>query len=167
MRLNNVVSTASGIAFLLTASAGAQQAAPTAPQAPLPYGMPISLALAKKVADAAEAEAKRTGFPSGIVIVGPNGEAIFEEKMDNSNNSVIMAAEQKARGAVLYRRPSKFFQDRMAQAPFVTQLAGVSVIGGGIPLVIDGHIVGAIGLSGAPSSDSDAQAAQAGADVLK
>jgi uncharacterized protein GlcG (DUF336 family) len=49
--------------------------------------MPISLALAKKVADAAEAEAKKTGFPSWIVIVGPNGETIFEERKDNSDNS--------------------------------------------------------------------------------
>lgn len=165
MRFNIALSMVAVVAFGLAAPAEAQQAA--APQGPMPYGMPVSLALAKKAAAAAEAEARKTGFPSGIVIVGPNGEVIFEEKMDNSNNSVLMAAEQKARGAALYRRPSKFFQDRLAQAPYVAQLAGVSLIGGGIPLVVGGHIVGAIGSSGAPSSDIDAQAAQAGADALK
>jgi len=129
--------------------------------------MPISLELAKKAADAAEAEAKKTGFPSGIVIVGPNGETIYSAKMDGSNNAVIMAAEQKAKGAVLYRRPSKFFEERLQQAPYIIQLAGVSVVGGGIPLVSGGHIVGAIGVSGAPTSVADSQAAQAGVDAVK
>ncbi|HXQ51721.1 MAG TPA: heme-binding protein [Stellaceae bacterium] len=129
--------------------------------------MPISLDPAKKAAAAAEAETMKTGFPSAIVIVGPNGEVIFEEKMDNSNNSAMTVAEQKARGAVFYRRPTKFFQDRLAQAPYIIQLAGISVIGGGIPLVVSGHIVGAIGVSGAPTADGDMQAAQAGADTLK
>ena len=175
MRNTLLLSAAIGIVLLVGAPAWAQQtspsaaptAAPAVPQPPMPYGMPISLALAKKAAAAAEAEAMNTGFPSGIVIVGPNGETIYSEKMDNSNNSVVMSAEQKARGAALYRRPSQFFQERMAQAPFVVYLAGISVIGGGIPLVVDGHIVGAIGAAGAPSSAIDAQAAQAGADAVK
>jgi glc operon protein GlcG len=164
MRVAVVLMAVSAAMLVIPASAWAQQ---PAPQAPLPYGMPISLALAKKVAAAAETEAKKTGFPSGIVIVGPNSETVFEEKMDNSNNSVIMAAEQKARGAALYRRPSQAFPERLAQAPFIIQLAGVSVGGGGIPLVAKGHIVGAIGVSGAPSSDRDIQAPQAGAAALK
>jgi glc operon protein GlcG len=174
MRNALLLSAVTGIALLVGVPAWAQQAvpptapiaAPAVPQPPMPYGMPMSLALAKKAAAAAEAEAVKTGFPSGIVIVGPNGETIYSEKMDNSNNSAVMSAEQKARGAALYRRPSQFFQERMAQAPFVVYLAGVSVIGGGIPLVVDGHIVGAIGVSGAPTSSSDAQAAQAGADAV-
>lgn len=160
------------VALIAGFPAVAQQAAPpaatpAAPQPPLPYGMPISLALAKKAAAAAEAETKKTGFPSAIVIVGPNGETIYSEKMDGSNNSAVMAAEQKAKGAALYRRPSKFFEDRVQQAPFVIQLAGISVVGGGIPLVSNGHVVGAIGVSGAPTSASDSQAAQAGVDTVK
>jgi glc operon protein GlcG len=174
MRKALLLSAVTGMALLVGLPAGAQQTAPSAapaapavPQPPLPYGMPISLALAKKAAAAAEAEAMKNGFPSGVVVVGPNGETIYSEKMDNSNNSVIMSAEQKARSAALYRRPSQVFQDRLAQAPFLIQLAGVSVIGGGVPLVVEGHIVGAIGVGGAPTSTSDAQAAQAGADALK
>jgi glc operon protein GlcG len=175
MRHTLLLSGVIGITLLAGVPAGAQQAAPAAtptaapaaPQPPMPYGLPISLALAKKAAAAAETEANKTGFPSGIVIVGPNGETIYTEEMDNSNNSVVMAAEQKARGAALYRRPSQFFQDRMAQAPFVAQLAGASIVGGGIPLVVNGHIVGAIGVGGAPTSQGDIQAAQAGADAVK
>jgi glc operon protein GlcG len=174
MRNALLLSAVTGMALLVGLPARAQQTAPSAapaapavPQPPLPYGMPISLAVAKKAAAAAEAEAMKNGFPSGIVIVGPNGETIYSEKMDNSNNSVIMSAEQKARSAALYRRPSQVFQDRLAQAPFLIQLAGVSVIGGGVPLVVEGRIVGAIGVGGAPTSTSDAQAAQAGADALK
>lgn len=167
MRTAIVLSRASVLALMIAASVQAQQAAPAAPQPPLPYGMPISLALAEKAAAAAEAETRKTGFPSGITIVGPNAEIILEEKMDNSNNSELMAAEQKARGAALYRHPTKFFQDRLIQAPYVVQLAGVSMIGGGIPLVVDGHIVGALGVSGAPSADGDMQAAQSGVDALK
>lgn len=146
---------------------GGPALAQQAPPAPLPYGMPISLEQAKKAAAAAEAEAKKTGFPSGIVIVGPNGEIIFAEKMDGSNNAVVDAAIAKAKGAALYRRPTKVFEDRLKDAPFLTGLAGVSVVGGGIPLVEQGHVVGAIGSSGAPSSGGDIQAAQAGVDAVK
>lgn len=167
MRTTAALSVVTAAALVFAVAAEAQQSRPSAPRAPTPYGMPISLELAKKAAAAAEAEAAKSGFPSGIAIVGPNGEVIFEEKMDNSNNSAVMAAEQKARGAALYRRPSMFFQQRMVQAPYVTQLAGVSVLGGGIPLVREGRIIGAIGLSGAPSSEKDAEAAQAGADAVK
>jgi uncharacterized protein GlcG (DUF336 family) len=151
------------IAIILGAPAWAQQAPPP----PLPYGMPISLEQAKKAAAAAEAEAKKNGFPSGIVIVGPNGEIIFAEKMDGSNNAVIDAAIVKAKGAALYRRPTKIFEDRLKDAPFLIGLADISVVGGGIPLVEKGHIVGAIGSSGAPSSGGDIQSAEAGVDALK
>jgi len=171
-RMLLLVGTIAGVALAACPETMAQQtapapSAPAAPSPPLPYGMPISLALAKRAAAAAEAETKKTGFPSAIVIVGPNGETIYSEKMDGSNNSAVMAAEQKAKGAALYRRPSKFFEDRLQQAPYVIQLAGISVIGGGIPLVSAGHIVGAIGVSGAPNSTLDAQAAQAGVDTVK
>lgn len=151
------------VAMILGTPAWAQQAPPK----PLPYGMPISLEQAKKAAAAAEAEAKKNGFPSAIVIVGPNGEIIFAEKMDGSNNAVVDAATVKAKGAALYRRPTKLFEDRLKDAPFLIGLAGISVVGGGIPLVEQGHVVGAIGASGAPTSPGDIQAAQAGVDAVK
>lgn len=144
--------------------APAQQAAP--PAAPTPYGMPIELAEARKAADAAVAKARQTGFPSAIAIVGPAGELIFLEKMDNSNSSTSELAVKKASSAAAFRRPTKFFEDALATRPVIGQL-GLTAVGGGIPIVIKGHVVGAIGASGAPSSDGDIQAAQAGIDALE
>ena len=144
-------------------SAPPQQAAP--PAAPTPYGLPIDLALARKAADAAVARAKQAGFPSAIAIVGPANELIFLEKMDNANNTTSELAIKKATSAAGFRRPTKFFEDALAQRPVIGQL-GVTAVGGGIPIVIKGHIVGAIGASGAPSSDGDIAAAQAGLDAI-
>ena len=143
--------------------AAPQQAAP--PAAPTPYGLPIDLALARKAADAGVAKAKATGYPSAVAIVGPAGELIFLEKMDNANNSTSELAIKKASSAAAFRRPTKLFEDQLAARPVVGQL-GVTAVGGGIPIVIEGHIVGAIGSSGAPTSDGDIAAAQAGIDAL-
>jgi uncharacterized protein GlcG (DUF336 family) len=146
----------------------AQQAAPAAPTPPPPYGIAIPIAEAKKIAAAAVAEAKKTGFPSAIAIVGPAGDLIYLEKMDNANNSAPIAAEAKARSAALYRRPSKFFEDRVAGGGInIMQLPGVTAVGGGLPIVDKGHVVGAIGSAGAPSSAGDGDIAQAGLDALK
>jgi uncharacterized protein GlcG (DUF336 family) len=125
--------------------------------------MPIDLAKAKKAGDAALAKAQ---FPSAVAIVGPAGELIYLAKMDNANNTTSELAIKKATSAAGFRRPTKFFEDALATRPVVGQL-GVTAVGGGIPIVLDGHIVGAIGASGAPSSDGDIAVAQAGLDALK
>src|SRR5579875_503988 len=147
-----------GVAFF-AGTAFAQQSAPAqgasaaaTPAPPTPYGLPIDLAHARKAADAAMAQAKKNGFPSAIAIVGPAGDLIFLEKMDNSNTSTSRLAQQKARSAAAFRRPTKFFEDALATRPVVGQL-GITAVGGGIPIVMNGKIVGAIGASGAPSSD--------------
>jgi len=171
MRIALFIAALMGSAALVSLSASAQQsggappAQQAAPQAPTPYGLPIDLALARKAADAAAAKAKETGFPSAIAIVGPAGELIFLEKMDNSNNSTSELAIKKASSAAAFRRPTKLFEDGLATRPVIGQL-GVTAIGGGIPIVRNGHIVGAIGASGAPTSDGDIAAAQAGIDAL-
>jgi uncharacterized protein GlcG (DUF336 family) len=165
-----LMSTAALVSFSASAqqagggAAAPQQAAP--PATPTPYGLPIDLAMARKAADAGIAKAKATGFPSAIAIVGPGGELIFLEKMDNANNSTSELAIKKASSAAAFRRPTKLFEDQLAARPVIGQL-GVTAVGGGIPIVIKGHIVGAIGASGAPSSDGDIQAAQAGLDALE
>lgn len=150
-------------AALLVTVAQAQQAAPASPPPPTPYGVSIDLATAKKLADAALAKAP---FPSAVAVVGTGGEVVVLEKQDNSNYSVSELAVKKARSAAAFRRPTKFFEDALATRPVIGQL-GVTAVGGGIPLVKDGHIIGAIGASGAPSSDGDIVTAQAGADALK
>lgn len=154
----------------LAGSTNAQQAAPTqpapqgqaAPAQPTPYGLPIDLAQAKRIAAAAVAKA---AFPSTIAIVDPDGIVIYLEKMDNSNSSTPRLAIEKAQSAAAFRRPTKFFEDALANRPVVAHL-GLTPVGGGIPLVSKGRIVGAIGASGAPSSDGDITAAQAGVDAL-
>src|SRR6185503_18477400 len=150
-----LMSTAALVSFSASAQqtgvgAAPQQAAPPAP--PTPYGLPVDLALARKAADAGAAKAKETGFPSAIAIVGPAGELIFLEKMDNANNSVSELAIKKATSAANFRRPTKIFEDGLASRPVIGQL-GVTAVGGGIPIVIQGHVVGAIGASGAPTSE--------------
>jgi uncharacterized protein GlcG (DUF336 family) len=147
-----------------SAPAGAPPAAP----APLPYGMPIGLADAKKAADAAIAEAGKTGFASAVAIVGPAGDLIYFERMDNANISTTWLAQDKAKTAATFRRPSKLFEDRVqAGSTYVLGLDGAIPVGGGVPLVKEGHIIGAIGASGAPSSGPDEQVAQAGAAAVK
>jgi glc operon protein GlcG len=171
MRASFFVSLTLGIA--LVAGAAAAQAPQTAPApaaapAPLPYGMPIALADAKKAADAAIAEAGKTGFASAVAIVGPAGDLIYFARMDNANISTSWLAQKKAQTAATYRRPSKLFEDRVQTgSTYVLGLEGAMPVGGGVPLVIDGKIVGAIGASGAPSSGPDEQVAQAGAAALK
>jgi uncharacterized protein GlcG (DUF336 family) len=163
MRIPLFAAALMGSAALVSFSASAQQATPPAP--PTPYGLPIDLATARKAADAGVAKAKETGFPSAIAIVGPAGELIFIEKMDNANNSTSELAIKKASSAAAFRRPTKLFEDGLATRPVIGQL-GVTAVGGGIPIVMNGHIVGAIGASGAPTSDGDIAAAQAGIDAL-
>jgi uncharacterized protein GlcG (DUF336 family) len=138
-------------------------------QMPNPYGLPISLENAKKVAAPAHAEATKNNWNVAVAIVGPAGNLIYYEKMDNTQLGSADTAVEKARTSALFKRPSKAFQDALASGGDglrVLGLHGVTPIEGAIPLVIDGKIVGAIGVSGATSAQ-DAQCAKAGADTVK
>src|SRR5437868_1253256 len=78
------------------------------------YGTPINAETAKKVAAAAIAEAKKNNFTMAIAIVDPNGFLVYFEKMDNTQNGSVNVAQDKARSAALFKRPSKVFQDALA-----------------------------------------------------
>jgi uncharacterized protein GlcG (DUF336 family) len=151
-----------------TLPAGAQQ--PVAPPPPqIPYGVPISLDQAKKVMAGAEAEAKKNTWNMVIAVLDSGGHLVMLERMDGTPLGSIDAAKDKAYSAVLYRRPTKVFQDLVGQGGpnlRLLRLAGASPLEGGIPIIVDGKIVGAIGVSGA-TSEQDAQVAKAGADTLK
>jgi glc operon protein GlcG len=151
-----------------TLPAGAQQ--PVAPPPPqIPYGAPISLDQAKKVMAGAEAEAAKNKWNMVIAVLDSGGHLVMLERMDGTQLGSIDAAKDKAYSAVLYRRPTKVFQDLVGQGGpnlRLLRLAGASPLEGGIPIIVDGKIVGAIGVSGA-SSEQDAQVAKAGADTLK
>ena len=138
-------------------------------QMPNPYGLPISLENAKKVAAPALAEAMKNNWNVAVAIVSPAGNLIYYEKMDNTQLGSADVAIEKARTSALFKRPSKAFQDALAAGGDglrVLGLHGVTPIEGGLPLVMDGKIVGAIGVSGATSAQ-DAQCAKAGADTVK
>jgi len=134
-----------------------------------PYGAPISLEDAKKAAAAALAEAKRNGFTMAVAITDPAGYLVYFEKMDDTQTASAVVAVDKARSAALFKRPTKAFQETLAaggEGLRVLRLTGAVPIEGGLPLVVGGRVVGAIGVSGGTSSQ-DSQCAGPGADALK
>jgi len=155
------------ISIMLFCSAAAIGQTPTTYA--IPYGAPVTLENAKKAAAAAAAEARKNGWNMAIAVVDPEGTLVYYEKMDNTQLGSAKVAVNKARSAALFKRPTKVFQDRLASGGpglNVLGLEGAVPVEGGIPLMSDGHIVGAIGVSG-DTSDHDAICAQAGADTLK
>jgi glc operon protein GlcG len=138
-------------------------------QMPNPYGLAITVENAKKAAAPALAEAAKNNWLVAVAIVDPAGDLVYYEKMDNTQLGSANVAIDKARSATLFKRPTKAFQDALAAGGDglrLLRLQGATPIEGGIPLVIDGKIVGAIGVSGATSAQ-DAQCAKAGADLFK
>lgn len=163
MRTKSLVRCGLGAALALTAWAT------TFAQMPNPYGMPITLAAAKKVAAPALAEAAKNNWNMAVAVVDTAGNLVYYERMDNTQIGSATVAIDKARTAVLYKRPSKALQDALAaggQGLRVLGLRNATPIEGGVPLVSEGKIVGAIGVSGG-TSVQDGQCAQAAADSLK
>jgi uncharacterized protein GlcG (DUF336 family) len=153
------------LSLALICSAPAAAAQTPAPAAPTPqplYGTAVSLADARRIADAAEAEARRRGFNMAFAIVDPSGALVLFHKMDNTQNGSVEVAVQKARTSALFRRPTKFFSDAVAGGRnTVLSLPNMVAIEGGVPILIDGRIAGAIGVSGASSAEDGEVAAVA------
>lgn len=151
----------------LTASAlSAQQGAPPPPQ--IPYGAPITLDQAKRVMAAAEGEAKKNNWNVCIAVLDSGGNLVLLQRFDNAQLGCVDVSQDKARSAVLFRRPTKAFQDLVAQGGpnlRLLKLQGAIPLEGGIPIIVDGKLIGAIGVSGA-ASDQDAQIATAGIAAL-
>src|SRR3979490_3411029 len=158
-----IVRFAAALTFALGALASAVA------QMPNPYGPAISLENAKKAAAPALAEAAKNKWTVAVAIVDPGGNLVYYEKMDNTQIGSANVAIDKARTAALFKRPTKAVQDALAgggDSIRILRLQGVVPVEGGIPLIVDGKIVGAIGVSGATSAQ-DAQCAKAGADTVK
>lgn len=169
MRTERLVSLAVGTMLILGASLASAQQPAAAPPPPPPYGPPITLEQAKKVMAGAEAEAKKNNWNVVITVLDSGGHLVVMHRLDGTQLGSIEAARDKAYSAVLYRRPTKAFQDLVAQGGAnvrLLRLAGASPLEGGIPIVVDGKLIGAIGVSGV-TSEQDAQTAKAGADALK
>ncbi len=156
-------------ALLAVGCAGTALAqAPAAPPT-TPYGEPISLEMAKKAVAAAEAEAAQHGWPMAIAVVDTGGNLVALHRMDNTQIGSIRLAEGKAHTSLEFRRPSRVMQDAVANGGvglWWLRVDGVIPLEGGVPIIVNGKIIGAVGASGGASSQ-DAQTAQAGADALK
>jgi len=138
------------------------------PDAPQQYGLPIALDLAKKLAAPALAEAAKNRWAMAVAIVDPAGDLVYFEKMDATQNGSVTVAIDKARSAARFKRPTKAFQDTLAAGGDglrVLALNGAVPVEGGVPIVVDGKIVGAIGVSGGTSAQ-DGQCARAGASAI-
>ncbi len=139
-----------------------------AQQTPPPYGPPITLDMAKKVMAAAEAEATRNNWPFVITVIDSGGHLVMMQRSDNVQLSAISLSEGKAQTALAFKRPSKVLEDIISAGGAGLRLAtlkNITPIEGGIPIVSDGKIVGAIGVSGALSAQ-DSQLARAGVEGL-
>jgi uncharacterized protein GlcG (DUF336 family) len=153
---------ATGLVFV-AATTGAQTPAP-----PPAYGAPITNEQAKKVMAGAEAEARENNWAVVIAILDSGGQLVMLQRLDNAQWGSVEIAKEKARSAVALRRPTKALQDLIGQGGANLRLLtiGYSVLEGGIPIVVDGKIIGGVGISGV-TSQQDAQIGQAGIDALK
>ena len=150
------------LALALPVPAGCQTAPATPAPAPAPaYGAPISLERAQALIERAIAAAKPRGFRMAVGVVEPSGELVAFARMDDTQYGSIYVAQRKAETAARYRGATSGFEQRTLAGRTVT-LANDDMlpIGGGIPIVAGGKIIGAIGVSGALASE-DEEVAQA------
>lgn len=128
----------------------------------------LTLDGAKKVIAAAVAEAKSKNAPGGaIAVVDEGGNLVALERLDNTFAAGANISIGKARTAVLFKRPTKFFEDAINKGRIaMTTLDDFTPLQGGIPLVVDGQVIGAVGVSGAASAQQDEELAIAGANAL-
>jgi len=145
----------------------AQQSTAPPPPPAIPYGSPIGLEAAKKAMAAAEAEAMKNNWSMAIVILDSTGHLVMLHRLDNTQYGSIRVAEDKAQTALDFRRPSKAFEDLVAQGGIGMRtlgLRGATPLEGGVPIVADGRIIGAVGVSGG-TAPQDGQVAKVGADA--
>lgn len=125
----------------------------------------IGLADARRMAAAAEAEARRNNWTMVIAICDEGGNLIYLEKLDDTQIGSIEIAQGKAATAARMKRPTKALEDAIAGGRnAVLGLPGITPVEGGLPVVVDGRVIGAIGVSGGTSAQ-DGQVAQAGLDA--
>lgn len=125
----------------------------------------LTLADAKKIAAAAEAEALKNNWRVTIAVLDDGGNLLFLQRLDEAPLGSIVVAQEKARTALLFKRPTKVFEEIIASGrTAMLTLPGATPIEGGLPLLNNGQIIGAIGVSGA-QSPQDAQIAGAGVEV--
>jgi uncharacterized protein GlcG (DUF336 family) len=162
--------TSAAILAVLALAAAAPALAQTAP-APAPPQPPysarvVTLAEAKTIAAAAEAEARKNGWTMVIVVLESNGAPVFSEKMDGTQYGSNEVALKKAQTSASFRRPSSYFQEAVKSGTLNSIFTGATAVEGGELLLVDGKIVGSIGVSGG-SAAQDGIVARAGVAALK
>jgi glc operon protein GlcG len=173
MSLQTTLKAASSVVLLAAAAAGQTTPAPPAAKPAMsnyaiPIGTSVSLDDAKKAAAAASAEAKKNGWFMAIAVVDPAGTLVYFEKADTTQLGSAQVAINKARSAALYKRPTKAFQDGLEKGGVnmrILALEGAVPVDGGSPLLVQGKLIGAIGVSG-DLAEHDGQCATAGAGAL-
>ena len=128
------------------------------------YGSSIGLEMAKRLAAPAIAEARKNQWTMAVAIVDISGGLVYFEKMDDTQNGSVEVSISKARSAALFKRATKVFQDGVAGGGAglrILTLKGAVPIEGGVPIVVDGKIIGAIGVSGGTSDQDGVVAAAA------
>jgi glc operon protein GlcG len=148
-----------GLAIAGFASIAAAQERP-------PYGQDITADLAKRIAAGAVAESKKNNWRMAIAIVDNHGFLVYYERMDDTQTASVQIALDKAKAAAMFRRPTKAFEDGIAKGRVaLLGLTGATPIEGGVPIMVNGRVIGGIGVSGA-NSDQDAAAAVAGLKMM-
>jgi uncharacterized protein GlcG (DUF336 family) len=151
------------------------RAAPAVVQTPfaapplVSYGLCISTDNAKIAAAAAIAAAQKSNWNQAIAIVDTGGHLVYFEKMQDTQTGSVELAIEKARTAALFRRPTKVFEDGVAgggEGLRLLRLTGAIPIDGGVPIVVDGKLIGAIGVSGGTGAQ-DGEVAEAGARAVR
>jgi len=136
---------------------------------PPPYGPPLGIENARKVMAAAEAEAAKNNWAVVIAIIDSGGNIVMLHRADDVQLASIEIAQGKAKTALFFKQPSKALDDAIASGGAGLRflaLKDIVPLEGGVPLMLDGKIVGAIGVSGVLSAQN-AQIARAGLDALK
>jgi uncharacterized protein GlcG (DUF336 family) len=133
----------------------------------VPYGLPISLEQAEAVIQAAVAEARKRNWKMNVAVADSGGNLVAFQRMDGAMLASIQIAEHKARAAVTFRRPTKVFEDgvQLMHLNYLLAFDGIIASRGGIPLIDQGKIVGAIGCSGGTDSQ-DEVVSEAGAVII-
>jgi glc operon protein GlcG len=169
MKTERFLSLLAGTVMLLATSTASAQQPAAAPPPPPPYGAAITLDQAKKVMAGAEAEAQKNKWNVVISILDSGGNIVMVHRMDGAQFGSLEVAREKAYSAVAFRRPTKAFEDAIGQGGVnlrILKLAGASPLEGGLPIVVDGKLVGGIGVSGV-TAPQDAQIGRAGIEALK
>jgi glc operon protein GlcG len=148
-----------GLAIAGFASIAAAQERP-------PYGQDITADMAKRISAGAVAESKKNNWRMAIAIVDNHGFLVYYERMDDTQTASVQIAIDKAKTAAMFRRPSKAFEDGIGKGRVaLLGLTGATPIEGGVPIMVNGRVIGGIGVSGA-NSDQDAAAAMAGLKMM-